>query len=301
MSDKSHAVHDRISESQPAPKDCGALNNETFGNHPGNSSELATIRQTEQKNAAACQQHLPNMEIADAASNKHTLPHFSHQGGICEKQPGANEIPVFKPGSDGCDYTSAPDAVKTYQDGQPSSVKIGSTPLGNDMGTSSGSGTMVGKKGDVCKVLTADHVLREDDKSGPANKLEVFTDKGRYPATPGYENPGTDTAILNVKMGKDIGDCKPSKVVDGGKQPKPGDHYSAVSYPHGSFDAYLQEGKIGESKKEMKSEVGITPLLNSQWMKCSSIQKTRQPAGIFKQDIGRSDGLHKLPAQHSRH
>jgi hypothetical protein len=173
------------------------------------------------------------------------LTHFNFEGNKCETQPMANEVPNFTQNDAGCNYTSDPEAVKAFNKADPSTMRLhqyGTNDAGEGM-IGSGTGTAVGKEGDVCKVLTSDHVVRNEQIKN-SERIDVIGGNGRYSATPAYENKLGDKSILNVKMGNNIDqDCHPAEVAEG--QPARGDKYSTVSYPHGSWDSYISQGKIG--------------------------------------------------------
>ncbi len=86
-------------------------------------------------------------------------------GAVCAAQPAAGQIPALREGADpkGCNYTDSkqdPLALDVYNEHKNQTVKF----YGDGPGKLlyEGSGVMVGKSGDQCKILTALHVIESD-------------------------------------------------------------------------------------------------------------------------------------------
>jgi S1-C subfamily serine protease len=158
-------------------------------------------------------------------------------GKVCQVQPKEGEVPILRPGDTkkGCTYSDDPADVNAYRVGQPRATRVNTGDGGH------GSGVVVEREGDVCKVATDDHV------DYPFRTVDVQMPNGKiYKGEPGDSDPGNDLNVIRVKMGDDVDACKPASVATS-KSVRPGDKVYAVGFPKQTTTPYLQKGVVNES------------------------------------------------------
>jgi S1-C subfamily serine protease len=186
---------------------------------------------------------MPVGQSIDGVPNGPRLPqNTDYNGKDCEfKAISEKEYPMTVQGdAHGCGYGDDPAVKSVYDEAEKHTIKL--TKEGQDVG----SGVMVGKDGDICKILVDQHQI---DASEAHPGVEVTTPDGnKFPATHGLADPKRDLFLLDIPMSSKSSLCSPAKVAD--SPPKPGDQLTDVGYPMSSAKSpYASVGSYAGDKQ----------------------------------------------------
>lgn len=173
-------------------------------------------------------------------------------GRECQPQPGNKELMVLEAGQMdiGCSYKDYGkdsgnniDVLSLYKEMRPSTVHFELNSQGKKLG--GGTGVMVKKEADSCKIMTDNHVVSDDTmKKYGIDDIKVVTEDGtKYDAKLYKADPSKDLAVVEIQTGKDTDRlCKPAAAVDQEQKLQPGDKVVTFGQPYGTGTFYTSEG-----------------------------------------------------------
>lgn len=201
-------------------------------------------------------------QVADKARNL--------GGAECQPQPGNKQLMVLEAGQMdiGCSYKDFGkdsgnniDVLSLYKEMRPSTVHFELNSQGNKLG--GGTGVMVKKEADSCKIMTANHVVSDDTmRKYGIDDIKVVTEDGtKYDAKMYRANPAKDLAVVEIQTGKDTDKiCKPAQAVDQEHKLEPNDAIVTFGQPYGTGTFYTSEGTArgqttrGRAVRELRAD-----------------------------------------------
>ncbi|MBL0185425.1 MAG: trypsin-like peptidase domain-containing protein [Candidatus Obscuribacter sp.] len=191
-------------------------------------------------------------------------------GRECQPQPGNKQLMVLEAGQMdiGCSYKDFGkdsgnniDVLSLYKEMRPSTVHFELNSKGNKLG--GGTGVMVKKEADSCKIMTDNHVVSDDTmRKYGIDDIKVVTEDGtKYDAKMYRANPAKDLAVIEIQTGKDTNKiCKPAEAVDQEHKLKPDDAIVTFGQPYGTGTFYTSEGTArgqttrGRAVRELRAD-----------------------------------------------